>query len=660
MSSFSIGLTGLQVAQQALGLVGTNITNAGTEGYHRQRPVIAPLQLGSSAGVSYGGSRISEVTRCYDKLLETELLSQKPLMGQVDKELFTLKNIESALGELDSDNVMKSLEKFFNGLRELAAQPDSQALQEKAVWAADNVAQQLRNLAAFLTRIEKHIRHEGHELAQTINNTTSEIAELNTDIESAMMRGESANILQDERDQRIKDLAELVDVKVEYQQDHLNNANILVWGMPLVVGGHVSNVDVSTLADGQLGISMEGSSSVYTDVEGGTLGGLITLQNELVPDIRGSVDNFTRELISQINHLHVEGIAPDGSFTELAGAPVGDSTELADLPWNVYDGQLHIRVTNTADGTVERHAVDVDVSGGDTIQDMAAKFDSIDGLKGWTADSALKLASESGYEFDFSRSVLPEPTASDFTGTARPGISGTFTGDKNQTFTCTIAGEDPDGTEAEIGGTPDLLLEVRNEAGEVIKHFDIGPGYAPGDTLDLGNGIELNIGDGTVHIGESFEIDAWSKTDTSGFLAATGLNTFFSGTNASTIAVQDRILERPGNFASGSSAEYADNSNVSRMAEIGDQSSENLNGQTPIEFFQTFITGIGEAVNVRKGRQSSLENINTQLMEQRDNISGVDINEQTARLMVFERMFQAAAKVISIQNLAMSELMNIV
>ena len=42
MDSYSIGLSGLGAAQKALDVIGNNIANAATEGYHRQRIELAP------------------------------------------------------------------------------------------------------------------------------------------------------------------------------------------------------------------------------------------------------------------------------------------------------------------------------------------------------------------------------------------------------------------------------------------------------------------------------------------------------------------------------------------------------------------------------------------------------------------------------------------
>lgn len=659
MSNFSIGLTGLEVAQQAIDLIGTNISNAGTEGYHRQRPVVAPLELGHSGNVSYGGARITDVTRCYNQLLENELLAQRPLMGQVDKELFTLQNIESALGEIGSDNLVSVMRDFFNAVRELSSQPTSQALQEQAVWSADSVTQQFRNLSAFMNRIQEHMRQESEETVGRVNSLSEEIAGLNADIQAAISRGTNANLLRDRRDECISTLSDLVEVQVEEQKNQVVGVNVLAWGMPLVVGSTVTPLEVQSLQGGRLGIGQEGSGHYLDDVRGGELGGLIALKNEIVPSLENRVNTLAGELISQVNRHHVQGAGPAGSFTDLVGWGVGDNL-LSDLEAEVTDGSVRVRLVDTSTGAAERHEVTVDVTGGDTLSDVAARFDAINGLNAWMANSALHLSADAGYEFDFLPAVLSDPSTSTLSGTASPDISGVFTGDADETFTCTVRGSDPNGTLAEVGTTDGLTLEVTNGSGELIQSFGIGSGYAPDTVLDCGNGIKLSLSAGDLRIGEDFTIDAWVNTDTSGFLAATGINTFFRGSSAADIAVEDRVKADSTTFASGLSALTSDNANLLRMADIGDTPSDNLGGLSPMNYFQQFVTSVGEAVKIRQGRQDSLENITTQLRMQRDEISGVDVNNQAAQLLVFERMFQAAAKVISTQNSSLQYLMNVV
>ena len=55
MSNFSIGLSGIDAAKKALDIVGNNMANAATEGYHRQQGTVESCILGADR--SYSGRR---------------------------------------------------------------------------------------------------------------------------------------------------------------------------------------------------------------------------------------------------------------------------------------------------------------------------------------------------------------------------------------------------------------------------------------------------------------------------------------------------------------------------------------------------------------------------------------------------------------------------
>ena len=83
MQNFSIGLTGLNAAQTALDVIGNNVANAATEGYHRQRIELSP----STYGQTGGGVNVAGITRMVDTLLESEISRQQSSYGQVSQEL---------------------------------------------------------------------------------------------------------------------------------------------------------------------------------------------------------------------------------------------------------------------------------------------------------------------------------------------------------------------------------------------------------------------------------------------------------------------------------------------------------------------------------------------------------------------------------------------
>ena len=156
MPGFHIGLTGLDVAQRAIDLVGTNISNAATEGYHRQDLRTAPIQLSTEMGGG-NGVRIVDVTRAIDLLMERETVAQQPQLGQTAQELSTLRLIETFLGDLESQGLTLALDEFFTSLQQLPSQMEEEALQYQAAWAAEGLAQEFRHVGTFLTDLESQL-----------------------------------------------------------------------------------------------------------------------------------------------------------------------------------------------------------------------------------------------------------------------------------------------------------------------------------------------------------------------------------------------------------------------------------------------------------------------------------------------------------------------
>jgi len=178
--------------------------------------------------------------------------------------------------------------------------------------------------------------------------------------------------------------------------------------------------------------------------------------------------------------------------------------------------------------------------------------------------------------------------------------------------------------------------------------------------LSIGDGLYISIGTGALNDTETFTIEALGNSDTSGVLAAVGINTFFSGGDASEVAVCSDITATPGRIATALGAEMTDNTNVRRMAELKDQTISSLNSQTPGEFYRQLVTNVGEQLFIKQMRQDNLEGIVQNLANQQTEISGVDINEQAAQMLVFEQMFQAMAKYLSTVQSSISSLMEII
>jgi flagellar hook-associated protein 1 FlgK len=152
----------------------------------------------------------------------------------------------------------------------------------------------------------------------------------------------------------------------------------------------------------------------------------------------------------------------------------------------------------------------------------------------------------------------------------------------------------------------------------------------------------------------------FADSDTSSLLGAIGINTFFSGSSAIDMAVCSDISDTPGRIATFLGADMTDNTNVTRMAGLKDEAISSLNNMTPVEFYRRLVTDIGQHLFLTQMREDNIEVIIQNLANQQAEISGVNINDEAAQMLVYEQMFQAMAKYLNTVQSSISSLMEII
>lgn len=781
--NLSIGLTGLRAAQQAIELIGTNLANAATEGYHRQDILLSPIESSiRSTRVSIGGVLVEGSSRSYSVLIEREMYRTLPELGQIEQELSALTTIEAVMGNIDNNPLGESLGQFFSALSDLSADPTQSAYAQDVVWSADSLCTNIRSLGEFLLGMQEQLIQQAQQLIQEVNGYARSIAELNAKIELSVQRGNSANLLKDQRDQAIAKLAELADVGIGTLISADGQVNVDAWGTPLVMSEEYQQLSVGVNSDGLMGVSVNELDSYSPYVTGGKIGALVNLYNEIIPGIQNSLNTMAQQLMWEFNNLHAQGVGQSGSFTELTGVPVSRTLELGDWQPPVSEGTLCVRMI-APDGTAGIH--EIHISDGMTVDDVIDQINLIDPnhLSANLSDGEIYMQSSNGYSFDFlptfsdtasaametltgrvvadlrnayftgddaadtltfdlgttaaeqctytvgvgsktlydavrdinawsdgvhagwqAAKAVWDDTAGGFvlqltsyddaatgnvsvtnTGNVKWGgtaadvsvgvgnfvqgaaraafaadveLKGIYTGE-NQTFTCRVVHPDGAGNSGQVGVEDDLTVEVYNEASELVKVLSVGLGYAAGDLLEVADGIQISLGTGTLTHGAQFTFTARSESDDTMFLASAGLNTFFQGDSAVNIHVRDEFYDDPQLLAACRGTDMGDNVNVSRMLALQSEGLSGLGGDTPDEYYNNLVTTLGQMVLLRESRQEALDAVYRELQNQRDTVSGVDTNEEAAKLLVYERMFQAMSKFITTQNDMLEELMNV-
>lgn len=203
-----------------------------------------------------------------------------------------------------------------------------------------------------------------------------------------------------------------------------------------------------------------------------------------------------------------------------------------------------------------------------------------------------------------------------------------------------------------------FTLKVKNQRTGVVESTQIAidlDGIGGNDTsledlraaIDSIDNVSATINTlGALKLEASNEFEFSFLNDTSGVLAALGINTFFTGATSSSIAVSDLINSDQRYLATGQGGGPSDNSNALRLAQIMDQSIATLGSVSLGDFYDSVVSGIGQGSAAEEATYNGLESFRDSLLSQREQFSGVSLDEEAVRLIQAQEAFAASARVI--------------
>jgi flagellar hook-associated protein 1 FlgK len=162
------------------------------------------------------------------------------------------------------------------------------------------------------------------------------------------------------------------------------------------------------------------------------------------------------------------------------------------------------------------------------------------------------------------------------------------------------------------------------------------------------NGVTATVNAGKLTVSAaSSAVDISFSQDTSGTLAALGVNTFYTGSDASDIAVNQALKDNPQLLAAAKNGEPTDNQTARAIASLETTQLASLGGQTMKDEYQATVNGIASATAAAKTSADAASAVKDTLTAQREALSGVSLDEEAVNLMRQQRAFQGAAKLIS-------------
>ena len=77
------------------------------------------------------------------------------------------------------------------------------------------------------------------------------------------------------------------------------------------------------------------------------------------------------------------------------------------------------------------------------------------------------------------------------------------------------------------------------------------------------------------------------------------------------------------------------------------------------EHYGNTISRFGQDMALTDTRLIDQQSVQTMLEKQRDSVQGVSIDEEVANLIIYQRAFQASARLISTMDILMSDILNL-
>ncbi|QII11407.1 flagellar hook-associated protein flgK [Candidatus Kuenenia stuttgartiensis] len=648
-SDIQIGMSGVLAAQRAMMVSAHNISNANTKGYTKQTVSLATrLPLQTTIGSIGQGVDLVKIMRQKDDYLNSRIRFVTSSLGASSIKSQQLRELETVFNELSDASISNSLTSFFKFVNDLS-QDESTSSRSVLVEKAITMTESIRAIVDELGMMKEFVKQSVESKLNEVNGLAKDIVDLNKEIHSLQTTGGEPNDLLDKRETLLGEISKFLDVTTRTQKNGM--IDVMIAGGVLVSGSNALTLESRVDSSGKLNITSYGSSKHKPT--GGELSGLLEMYNNTLPAYDAKLDTFATALIKKFNAIHSEGVGTDGGFTTVLGTnKVTDATKALNtaglgLPFAPSSGDIYVTVINTSTGEEVKNKITVDVAN-DSLTKLSADIDGITNLSSAISDGKLQITADSGYKFNFSYALDPNPGD---LGASTVSLSGVYSGSSNDTYTFEALGT---GT---IGTTSGLQVEVRDSGSNLIATLDVGEGYTPGNTLAVANGVSVSFSAGAVASGNTLTgVDVINDSDKTDLLAALGINTFFSGKDASDIDVEKRIREDVTLIAT-SIGESGDNTNALRLSAL--QNDNSIVGNTTLsDYLHQIAAALGEEANSAYKSEEKYTALEGSLQNRREEVSGVNIDEELVTLIRFQQAYQASAKYISTVDRLINTLLN--
>ncbi|HOE65232.1 MAG TPA: flagellar hook-associated protein FlgK [Candidatus Hydrogenedentes bacterium] len=403
---------------------------------------------------------------------------------------------------------------------------------------------------------------------------------------------------------------------------------------------------------------------------------------------RSSINDEVLGMVTEINSMTQRIGELNGMIrnTEVGGSEASDLRDERDRLLDQLSGFFSISVVETGNGSVDVYVGGdslVDSTGGRRIEavrnpaldpvrqdlyelqfaDTHKRVNAVDGTLG--AAYAMRdviIPSVSDQADQIARAVIFEVNKIQSQGRGMRNLTGMLTG-----------GNAVSGGAVSLGSAG-LPFSIVNGSFDVIVYdasntpttttIAVDPATTTLDSLAAAlNAIpnfSASVSDNRLQLGANAGYAYRFANDTSGALAAIGVNALFTGSDAASIGVDGVIAADVSLLSTGYDVDVSNTGdNAAALAMAAVQNALVFHGNTAsiTDFYQGMIGRIGIDGNANNERLAVEEAFVRNFQNRRQQISGVSLDEEVTQLMLFQRAFEGAARVITVADRMLDSLM---
>ncbi|MEG6551401.1 flagellar hook-associated protein FlgK [Desulfocurvibacter africanus] len=679
---YYIGANALLNYQTAINVTGNNMANAETAGYSRRTVDFATRTTDKYYGQVGNGSIIQAIRRNYDSYLEDQYLGQSADSTYWSTMTSNCTAIESLFVQVEDDGLSAVLDSLWTGFEALPSDPGGTANRTELLGTAESLTGMLNDLYADMRSEEERMNAEIRDQVNEVNDILGQLAEVNKGL---VAHPENAG-LQDKRSTLLTDLAEYVDIRTIEQEDGQITVQTLE-GQTLVDGskaysftvqGPRATASLTTTSGFDGAVYFEGSSSNELRIEfltsGDTSGGAgaATFKvstdggNTWLSNDDGSVQTFTA---GDIDHqVEVDGLSIWFGDSSDSSIPATTSIEAGDR-FNVVPktGVYWVKTTSNMVNVTPLEGASNRLSGGS----LAGLLASRDEYLGEAQERMDALAASLIWEVNYAHSQgaglshhqsLLGTYEAEYTDRAL-SESGLSFADRLTGGSLSFALYDEDTGEA-LGITGVDFSGVVATDGNTYSTFDPSV-HSLENVRDAINDtfpgqLTASITDGRLMLAAEDGYEFESAGDSTGLLAGLGLNTFFTGDDLESIAVNPDLLANPGRVNSAhvngaGEVNQGDGTTALALAALRDTeitlSTTDWSMQGSLsECLATLVSKVGGDKAMAKTNFEVSFALAQDIYERQQSVAGVNVNEEVVNLTRLQDAYDAAAKLITTAN----------